>query len=86
MPVPRLAGAESEILTVGATSQATTLSNPSSRGRTGFVSVTAIGADLWVVAGAAPVAVAGAQGFAVLAGQTRDFAMEPGDKLAIVQL
>ncbi len=85
MAVPRMAGATSEIVAVSGTSQASVAANPHP-GRTGFVSISAIDGALWATAGVAPVAVAGENGFAVLAGQTRDFAVEPGDKIAVIAL
>lgn len=85
MAVPRMGGATSEIVTVGGTSQASTAASPNP-GRTGFVSISAIDGGLWATAGAAPVAVVGEAGFAVMAGQTRDFAVEPGDKIAVIAL
>lgn len=85
MNVPRMQGALSEIVTVSGTSQATTAASPAA-GRTGFVSITAIDGALWATAGAAPVAVSGEDGFAVLSGQTRDFAVLPGDKVAVIAL
>jgi hypothetical protein len=85
MAVPRMGGATSQILTVTGTSAATTAANPHP-GRTGFVSISAIDGALWATAGAAPVAVAGTAGFAVLSGQTRDFAVAHGDKVAVIAL
>lgn len=85
MAVPRMGGATSEILAVSGTSQASSAASPHP-GRTGFVSISAIDGALWATAGATPVAVAGENGFAVLAGQTRDFAVEPGDKIAVIAL
>ena len=86
MPVPRFVGAISEILSLSGTSQATATASPEVRRNTGFASVSAIGADIWVTAGPEPVAIAGQYGFALPAGQTRDFAVEPGDKIAVIQL
>lgn len=85
MAVPRMGGATSEIVTVTGTSAASAAASPNP-GRSGFVSISAIDGALWATAGSAPVAVAGANGFAVLAGQTREFAVEPGDKIAVIAL
>ncbi len=85
LAVPRMAGAVSEIVSVGASSAASANASPHGA-RGGFVSITAIDGDLWATAGAAPVAVAGTAGFAVLAGQTRDFAVAPADKIAVIAL
>lgn len=85
MPVPRMAGAISEVLTVTDISVATTIASPAPR-RAGFATITAIGGDLWATAATAPVAVAGEGGFAVMAGQTRDFAVEAGDRIAVIAL
>ena len=75
MAVPRMAGAVSEIMSVGASSTASINASPHA-GRGGFVSITAIDGDLWATAGAAPV----------LAGQTREFAVLPADKIAVIAL
>lgn len=86
MPVPRLPGAIGELITTGATSVATAQACPADAGTTGFVSITAFDGDVWVSAGAEPVALAGSSGFPVLSGQTRDFAVAAGDKIAAVDL
>lgn len=83
--VPRMSGAVSEMLTVTASSATSVNASPHPK-RGGFVSITALGADIWATAGAAPLAVAGVNGFAVTAGQTRDFAVMPGDKIAVITL
>lgn len=85
MPVPRMTGTISEMLTVTETSQATSVANPHGASN-GFVSITAIDGGLWATAGSAPVAVVGEEGFAVPAGQTRDFAVETGDRIAVIAL
>lgn len=88
MPVPRFAGSRSEVLASGSASVASTLASGDPPG-SGFVSVTAEEGAVWIACGAAPVAqgpVAGTPtpGFLILDGQTRDFALDFGDRVAVV--
>ncbi|MEP1292792.1 MAG: hypothetical protein ABJL56_19190, partial [Nitratireductor sp.] len=48
-----------------------------------FWSITAVGGNVWIKFGAAPVAASG-QDWLVLDGQTREFAATAGDKVAVI--
>lgn len=92
-PVARLSGSKTDRVTTSAVSAgpATTGQGQTSRKTDGgFVTVTAVGVNLWVVAGTAPVAAypaAGAQGngFPVMSGQAITFGINRGDKVAAVE-
>lgn len=86
LPVPRFEDAVSELVESSSTSEASTASSPLGSKSFGFVSITAIGGDIWVTAGPSPTAIAGEDGFPVLSGQTRDFAVSPGDRVAVIDL
>jgi hypothetical protein len=86
MPVPCMAGCETEVLESGGASIRGTLASAAPEGF-GFVSVTVEGNAVFVTAGAAPVAAASnarTNGFLILDGQTRDFAVRHGDRLAVI--
>lgn len=97
MPVTRLPGARTEIIATSATSARTTLVGVSQAGSTkntddgGFVTVFAVGANLWVTAGAgSPVAVkpatgANGTGYPILAGQKETFAIAADHKIAAIE-
>lgn len=87
MPVPRMQGMVSEAVSSSATSAATTTSSGDADG-TGFVRIIAE-ADVWVVAGATPVAVFPAAGqtqpgLRIKAGAPTDLAVAKGDRIAII--
>jgi len=94
LAVVRLTGAKTERITTSGVSAATTLTGiqgaSGKKSDGGFVTVTAIGANLYVVPGTAPVAAypaAGANnnGFPVMSGQSITFALIKGDKIAAIE-
>lgn len=95
MPVPRLSGATTERVTTSGTSARTTGTapqGPSGKKSDGsFVTVTAQGANLFVLAGTgSPVAAypgAGntGNGYPVMSGQSQSFAVKPGEKIAAIE-
>lgn len=93
-PVARLTGAKTERVTTSGTSAATTLaaaqgaSNRKTDG--GFVTISAVGANLFCVAGTAPTAAypaagANSNGFPVMSGQSITFALKVGEKVAAIE-
>jgi|SRR6478609_4938549 len=94
LPVARLTGAKTERVTTSATSAATTLAatqGPSgTKSDGGCVTITAVGVNLYCVAGAAPTAVyptagTNSNGFPVMSGQSITFAVAKGDKVAAIE-
>lgn len=94
-PALQLAGAASELLFVDAQSRRTTIVAPPAKiGPLGFsdgcfVSLTAIDAAMWVDAGPDPVASipaagVGGRGWLLRSGESRDFAVSPGDRIAAI--
>ncbi|SON58011.1 hypothetical protein HDIA_4470 [Hartmannibacter diazotrophicus] len=89
MPVPRMTGMVSEVLTSGGTSVATATTSEAPDGA-GFVRILTDG-DVWAVAGAAPVASApsagaSASGILVKAYLPYDLAVAAGDKIAVIDV
>jgi len=93
LPVARLTGAKTERVTTSGASAATTLTALNGQGTKsdgGMATVTAVGVNLYVTAGAAPVAAypgagANTSGFPVMSGQTVSFAVAKGDKIAGIE-
>lgn len=89
LPVAHLGNMRTEVLEVGKASVVTTLPGDEADG-TGFVRVRAE-ADVWIVAGPAPVAEVPASGatrsgLRVSAGIAMDFAVARGDRIAVIEL
>jgi len=70
---------KTEVITTLNSSQ---VANTSSTARYGFVSVTAFGGPIWVAGGNNPTA--NEQGVLILDGHTKDFALEIGEKVAVI--
>ena len=94
MPVARLPGAVTEIIATSGTSAATTTVAPSSEepgtSDGGFVTVFAVGANLWVTSAGTPVAAKPATGaigtgYPILSGTKETFAVAEGDKIAAIE-
>lgn len=85
LPVSRLPGSTSEVKTTNAS---TSVPSTTAAAKGCFVTVTAVGANLWVTAGPTPVAaypaVDGAvgAGFPILSGSFQTFSIKKGDKVA----
>jgi hypothetical protein len=90
MPVPRLDGMVTEVLNSTTTSAATTTASTGRGPSTGFVRINAA-ADVWVVAGAAPVAVVPSTGttqpgLRIPANTLTDLAVLEGDRIALIEV
>lgn len=96
MPVARLPGSITQVLTTGAASVATTITSGDGGsqhniGDGAFVTVFAVGANLWVTSGGNPVAAkpaaggAAGEGFPVMSGQFATFAVADNDKIAAIE-
>lgn len=81
--IPETAAEAAETITSSGASQATTAAAPAGDEGVRFWSVTAVGGNVWIKFGAAPVAASG-QDWLVLDGQTREFAARGGDKVAVI--
>lgn len=69
-----------EEITSSATSASSSNASPSG---TGFCVITVSGGDVWVKFGSAPTAAAGSD-WLILEGQTRDFKVAKGTKVAVI--
>lgn len=94
VPVIRLPEARAEVVATGASSVQTTLKAVAMAGARkkdgGFVTVFAVGANLWVTSGSNPTAAKPAAGnsgtgFPVLSGTDRTFAVNPDDEIALIE-
>lgn len=94
LPVARLTGAKTERKTTNpSTSVVTTLTATYGGGKKadgGIATVTAVGVNLMVVAGTAPVAAypaadANANGIPVMSGQSVSFGVAKGEKIAAIE-
>lgn len=97
MPVKRLSGARTEIMTTSGASARSVLAAiglvNANKEDGGFVTITAVGANLWVTAGVAGTVVSvkpavGATngvGMPIMAGMTESFAVKNGEKIAAIE-
>jgi hypothetical protein len=94
MPVTRLPETRTEVITTGAASVATTLAAIKDSGASnydgGFVTIFAVGANLWVTSGLAPVAAkpaagASGSGHPIISGQSQTFAVAHNEKIAAIE-
>lgn len=81
--IPQMDIADSEVLTSGAASVASTKASSQRESNGGAVIVTAVDGNVWVTSGEAPVAAVGT-GHYVLTGQTRSFTLGTGQKVAVI--
>jgi hypothetical protein len=80
--VPTSRPSSAEGLSSSEVSKTSIQTAPTNKGQQ-FWSVTATGGDVWLKFAAAPVAAAGSD-WLLLAGQTREWAAIPGDKVGVV--
>lgn len=81
--LPGTTAEAAETLASGGASTASTIAAGSTDAPARFWSITAVGGNVWVKFGTAPVAASG-QDWLVLDGQTREFAATAGDKVAVI--
>lgn len=81
IPVASAGFSSNQVFTTSGTSQATTLA---AKQGDSVVTVTVTGGNVYIKTGTAPTAVADATSILILDGTTRDFGINLGDKLAVI--